>query len=124
MHDPHVEWVVFGYICVEQAGRRAAYPCCVGYDLCKLPTGSIGEWTEVWPVLVIARLTFPTTRIPTHETMDRETVDPYIESVGTVYICVDLGTWIILQVGSITHHLGYLTTGNVIPRTECAICIP
>ena len=53
-----------------------------------------------------------------------KTVDPGVEGVGAVYILEYLRTWIFLEASSITHHLGYLPPGDLVPRLERAVSIP
>ncbi len=124
-HYPQVEWIVFRYVCIEDAARCAIQPCCVGDYLRELPSCSVSEWPEVWSVSrgVAWLLWYAAAWVASHKASVGEAVYPLVEGVGATHIFIKLWTWVLLETGSITHNLSYLPPGDVILRAEVAVIL-
>src|SRR5688500_7937617 len=94
----------------------------IGHYLRYLPAGGVVLGAEVWAVLWVAWLSLPSTRIPTHDAVQGESLHPQPEGMGGRHIGVGLPACHVVVVSCrVGDHLSYLTACDVVTRTEGAV---
>lgn len=90
----------------------------VGHYLTRLASSHIVEGSEVWTILIVTRLTWPTTSVAANRTDVGQAHNPQIERVVFLHVCVEDAAWRAPEACRVRHYLGQLPSGSIVEWAE------